>query len=98
MLKIPMEKLQDYESDHPGITEQIWDFENAILPACSLCGSEDTADVQVGIIGRTIYIHSATTKFHLTPNGPKKGRYFCNSCRSYFTPSAGGEPIQHNKK
>jgi len=84
MIKISKEDLEQMESQHPGIIEQIMSFENAQLPTCTHCGSEKTADVQVGIIGRTIYITTATTKFHLIPNGPRPGRYFCNQCRKFF--------------
>jgi hypothetical protein len=27
---------------------------------------------------------AATTKFKLIPNGPKRGKYFCNVCKQYF--------------
>jgi len=55
-----------------------------MLPACSRCGSENTADVQCGIIGRTINIAAATTKVKLIPNGPKAGACFCNTCNEFF--------------
>lgn len=84
MLKVNDKTINQMEEQHPGIKEQIFGFENAELPPCPLCGSEDTADVQVGIIGRTIYIASATSKFTLIPNGPKPGSYRCNSCKKYF--------------
>lgn len=84
MIKIPKSVLKQMERQHPGIMDQIMRFENADLPSCSHCASTDTADVQVGIIGRTIYIGTATTKFHLIPNGPRPGRYFCNHCRKFF--------------
>jgi hypothetical protein len=55
------------------------------LPSCPHCGSGDTASVQVGIIGRTIYIAGSTRKFKLVPNmKDKKGKYFCNDCKKYF--------------
>lgn len=84
MLKISIELISEMESHHLGIKEQIFRFENQKLPNCPHCGSKDIANVQVGIIGRTIYIAGATTKFHLIPNGPKPGRCFCNSCRKFF--------------
>jgi len=84
MLKVYDKAIERMEEQYPEITKQILNFENADLLACPQCGSEDTADVQVGIIGRTIYIASATLKFTLIPNGPKPGRYFCNSCKKYF--------------
>lgn len=84
MLKIDKETLDHMEMQHPRITETIRHFEDAKLPACSLCGSTDTASVGCGVIGRTIYLASATTKFKLIPNGPRPGEYFCNTCEKYF--------------
>lgn len=86
MIKITEEVIREMEQQHPGITRTIWYFENMEIPACPTCGSGNTASVQVGIIGRTIYLAAATSKFHLTPNGPKKGEYFCNVCHRYFAP------------
>ena len=70
MLKADKERLEWMEKNYPGIKKQINHFEKAKLPRCSHCKSRRTADVQVGIIGRTIYIAGATTKFKLIPNGP----------------------------
>lgn len=84
MLKISQQQIKEMEIQYPGITESISRFESASLPMCIHCGSTDTADVQVGIIGRTIYICTATTKFKLIPNGPKPGNYWCNACKRYF--------------
>lgn len=84
MLKIDEETLDELESKYPGIREQILGFEEATLPACPRCGSGDTADVNVGIVGRTISIAAATTTFKLIANGPKPGDYFCNECREFF--------------
>ena len=72
------------ETSYPGIREQIFRFDAAELPVCPDCNSPDTASVQVGVIGRTINLCAATSKFHLIPNGPKPGEFFCNSCRKYF--------------
>lgn len=73
------------EERYPGITEDIRYFENAVLPPCPHCGSEDTASVQVGIIGRTININAATRKFFLVPNmSDKKGKYLCRQCGKFF--------------
>jgi hypothetical protein len=85
MLRFSEDKMLKLESDYPGIREEILRFENAVLPICSFCGSTNTANVQVGINGRTIAITAATTKFKLFPNGPKKGSYFCNDCTKYFS-------------
>lgn len=87
MIKLTEDQIRKMEEQRPGITEQIWRFENMDLPACPVCGSPDTASVQVGVIGRTIYIGSATSKIHLMLNGNDEGVYFCNVCRKQFGPS-----------
>ena len=84
MLKISEQAIEQMEVNYPGIKEQIMRFENAILPRCVHCGSASTADVQIGLIGRTINISAATTKFKLVPFPPKQARYFCNSCGKFF--------------
>ena len=84
MMKVDDDTLERMEDKYPGIREQVLQFENALLPQCPYCESEDTANVQVGIIGRTINISAATSKFKLIPNGPTPGKYYCNSCGKYF--------------
>jgi hypothetical protein len=83
-IKISKKVLDGLEANYPGIKKSIASFEKARIPACSLCGSKDTAKVQCGIIGRTIHIALATTKFKLVPKLPKNGKYFCNSCEKFF--------------
>lgn len=78
------ERLDKMERGYPGITSQIRYFEEAELPSCTHCGSNDTANVQIGIIGRTIAIAGMTRKFYLIANGPAPGKYFCRKCRQYF--------------
>jgi hypothetical protein len=84
MILIDEKTIEEMEQQHPGLKEQIYRFENAQLPECAHCRSTNTADVQVGIVGRTIYIAGATTKFRLIPNLPKPGKYYCNTCKKYF--------------
>ncbi len=84
MLTTDEKTLNQMEKQHPGIRETIRFFEEATVPACSRCGSSDTATVGCGIVGRTISIAGATTKFRLIPNGPPPGRYFCNACEKFF--------------
>ena len=84
MLKVDATWLEKMEVKYPGICETIRQFEDASLPACPHCRSEDTADVQCGVVGRTIAIAAATTRFALVANGPKPGRYRCNACKVYF--------------
>lgn len=83
MLKIDKDQLDELERDYPGISDSISRFEEATLPACSHCGSTDTAKVQCGIIGRTISIAAATTRIKLLANGPVPGEYFCNTCNKF---------------
>ncbi len=83
MLKVDQATIHRWEKDYPGITEQILGFENAKLPSCPHCGAENTASVQVGIIGRIINIAAATTKILLMPN-QKPGEYVCNVCHQFF--------------
>jgi hypothetical protein len=84
MLKVKPSDLEGFERSHPGIRTQILRIESALLPACPACDSTNTADVEVGLVGRTLSIASATTKFHLVPYGPKPGDFFCRDCRRYF--------------
>lgn len=84
MLKINKETLDHIEKQYPGIGKTKLYFETATLPVCSRCGSEDTAEVGGGLVGRSINIAAATTKFKLVPNSPKPGKYFCNTCNEFF--------------
>ena len=84
MIKVSQTTILKMEAQYPGITEQIMHYENEALPICPLCGSENTASVQVGIIGRTIYLATATSKFHLLPNRNEEPEFYCNHCRKYF--------------
>lgn len=73
------------EDNYPDITEQIRRFAEAELPSCPHCGSENTASVQVGMVGRAITIAASTPKVKLVPNAKDKlGIYFCNACKKYF--------------
>ena len=87
MLKVDENTLTEMERQHPGLVKTIMQFENTELPACPHCESANTAEVQVGIIGRTLYLASATTKAKLVPNVVNKlGKYFCNACHQFFDP------------
>ena len=85
MLKLNEHQLAKLESQYSGITDTIQHFENANLPTCLNCQSKDTAQVGCGIVGRSINVAAATTKFKLIPNAPKPGEYFCNGCGQFFT-------------
>ena len=74
------------EESYPGITRDIARFEALVLPPCPRCGSTKTASVQVGVVGRTICLAAATTKFKLVGNCPKPAEYFCHDCSLWFNP------------
>jgi hypothetical protein len=38
----------------------------------------------VGVIGLTIRLAATCHKFKLIGNGPKPGKWFCNSCQKFF--------------
>ncbi len=84
MIKVDRTTLDQLEQKYPDIGKQIFYFEQAALSTCAHCGSADTADVQCGVIGRTIHIATATTKFKLTLNRPEPGTFFCNRCDQFF--------------
>ena len=83
MLKVDKDTLDQIEKRYPGLGETILHYERAKLPACAHCGSEDTAAVGGGLVGRSIAVASATTKFKLVPNN-RPGKQFCNSCNEFF--------------
>ena len=86
MIRKTEDELTQLESQYPGISEQIWRFEQMDLPACPVCGALHTASVQVGVIARTINIGAATTKIHLMLNANDEGIFYCNVCRKQFGP------------
>jgi hypothetical protein len=92
-LKIDEEALAQMEKLQPGIVESIRIREEAVLPQCHHCRSEDSARVGAGLNARTIYLAAATTRFRLIPNGPKPGEYFCNGCGKFFGSSQ--VPFRH---
>ena len=83
-LKIDQATLDRMEQQHPGIAESIRLYEAMKLPSCSHCGSKDTASVGGGIVGRSIYLAAATTRFKLAPDGLEAGKYYCNGCEGFF--------------
>jgi len=78
-------KKPDIEETYPGVTKQIENFEKSEIPPCPHCGSDDTAIVRAGIIGRSITVAASTRKMKLVPNKTKEmGTYFCHNCEKYF--------------
>jgi predicted RNA-binding Zn-ribbon protein involved in translation (DUF1610 family) len=55
--------------------------------SCPNCGSNDTAKVTSGVIGRTIHLAAATTRVKLVPN-QQAARFYCNACERFFDRSA----------
>ena len=84
MLKVDQKILDHMEENYPGIKKEIAMFEDAILPACPLCLSADTAKVSCGVIGRSTHIAMATSKIKLLMSGPIPGKYYCNKCKKFF--------------
>jgi hypothetical protein len=84
MLNITSRELARIESQYPGIGETIRRCEEAVLPGCPHCGSADAAALGRGIIGRTIALAAATTKFRLIGDGPLPGEHRCNRCHGFF--------------
>jgi hypothetical protein len=84
MIKIDQNTLERMERNYPGIGQNIRHYEAAVLPACTPCGSEETATVSCGLIGRSINVAAATTKIKLLANGPRPGQYFCHACEAFF--------------
>ncbi|MEQ8174387.1 MAG: hypothetical protein ABRQ26_04880 [Syntrophomonadaceae bacterium] len=83
MIRVSTEFLEQMESFYPGISDIIYYFDSLDLPICPKCGSENTASVEVGVIGQTLVLAIATTRFHLLPKS-KPGDYHCNDCKVYF--------------
>ena len=84
MRTIDKSELHRLEKSYPGIGKTIRRLEAEVLPVCARCGSAKTATVHCGMIGRTIALAAATTKFKLVANRPTPGKYFCNTCQSFF--------------
>jgi hypothetical protein len=84
VIKVDQNTLDKMERNYPGIGQNIRHYDETVLPACLQCGSEDTATVSCGIIGRSIHVAAATTKIKLLANGPKPGQYFCHACQAFF--------------
>jgi len=85
MLRYSEEELLEMDAGYPGVLEQILSYEALVLPACTACGSEDTAKSLCGLIGRTMTISAATTKAKLIPYKTDFTRdYFCNECKEFF--------------
>lgn len=84
MLMIDSAKLNQIERDYPGIRDAILRLDATVLPECPCCGSDDTAVVKCGLVGRSMTMAIATTRLKLQPNGPAPGKYFCHACSEYF--------------
>ena len=79
-----MAELEAYDREQ--VYWEIYDrFMRREVPPCMLCGSLNTASVQVGFIGLTIRLAATCRKFKLIANGPKPGNWFCNSCQQFFS-------------
>ena len=68
MLKLNKTDLNHLESQHPGIVKTIQEFDEALLPGCPNCQSDDTAKVNCGIVDA---IHSAEIKLPIRSFGAR---------------------------
>lgn len=59
------------------------EYQEKCMPHCTVCGSDNTAEVNCGLAGTSIYLATRTQKFHLRANG-KPAQYYCNACQQYF--------------
>ena len=89
MLKVDEPWLGKVEAVYPGFREMVHQWEAMELPPCPQCGSDDTAKVSAGLVGRSIHLAAATTKIRLLPNG-HPADYYCNQCKCYFNGPDGG--------
>ena len=89
MLKVDQEWIDRVDAQRPGFRETVERWDAADLPPCPSCGSDDTARVSAGLVGRSIHLAAATTKIRLLPNG-HPADYYCNQCQSYFNGPDGG--------
>ncbi len=81
---LPMATPETY--DHDKVYQELYArFMRMDVPPCTQCGSHNTASVQVGVIGLTIRLAATCRKFKLIGNGPKPGKWFCNSCQKFFS-------------
>jgi len=81
---VKKKKEINIEETYPGVTKQIDRYKQEKPPSCSHCGSDNTADVMVGIIGRSITI-AAETGAKLVPNVKDRlGTYWCRNCKRFF--------------
>ena len=87
MLRYSEKQLRRVETNYAGVRESIEYYEAMDIPTCPSCASDDTALIQVGLIGRTMTIAGGTTKFKLIPyrREPKwKKKFFCRACEETF--------------
>jgi hypothetical protein len=89
MLKVSQEVIDQMERRRPGMRAMIEHYEVAMYPPCPHCQSDHVATVQVGVIGRTINLSAATTKFKLLANGPKARQLFLLRLRALLFVATG---------
>ena len=82
-LRVDESWIQAAETMYPGFRQQLADAESSDVRLCPTCGSTNTARVAEGLIGRTIQLAAATTKFKLVPN-KRPADFYCNACDQFF--------------
>ena len=84
MIRLSEQQIANLEHYYDGITEQINSYEEMALPAFPRCGSDNTAVVEVGFVGRLNAIAAATSKVTMVMNLPRPGKYRCRACKTFF--------------
>jgi hypothetical protein len=92
MLKVDQQWIDEVDAQRPGFRKTVEHWDAAELPPCPSCGSDDTAQVSAGLVGKSIHLAAATTK--ILPNG-HPADFYCNQCESYF--NEGGATCTHPK-
>jgi DNA-directed RNA polymerase subunit RPC12/RpoP len=88
MLRVSRTWIDAVDEEYTGFSESVERWEASQLPRCPHCGSDETAKVSAGLVGRSIRLAAATTKIRLLANG-HPADYYCNRCKSYFNENEG---------
>jgi hypothetical protein len=91
MIKVDESFIRGVEERYPGFRETLEYYESLRVPRCAACGSDATAKVVSGLIGRTMHLAAATTKVKLLPNG-RPTDFFCTACDRVFSADSPASP------
>ena len=83
MVKVNEQWIRAVEQVCPGFRATLNYYESLALPPCPKCGSLNSAIVSAGLVGFSIHLAAATTKFKLLPNG-HPADFHCADCGDFF--------------